>query len=48
MITVFQVKDFLSSREMRPKYLGSFYSIKSAEDNLGWFFVHHCCLIERF
>lgn len=48
MITIFQVNDLLSSRAMKPKYLGSFYSVKSAEDKLGWFFVHHCCLIERF
>lgn len=48
MITVFQYKDFLTDRRIKPKYLGSFYSIESAEEKLGWYFIHHCCLLERF
>lgn len=48
MITIFQVTDFISSRPMREKYLGSFYSQASAEEKLGWYFIHQCCRVERF
>ena len=48
MITITQVKDFLSSRQIRERNLGSFFSLKSAEDQLGWYFVHSACRIDRF
>lgn len=49
MVTIFQTRDFLSGRSFgRSKYLGSFYSRKSAEDKLGWFFVQSCCEVTKF
>ncbi len=48
MITIFQVKDFLSSRSIQERNLGSFFSQESAEEKLGWFFVHQCCRVEKF
>lgn len=48
MITVFQTSDFLSSRPIREKNLGSFFSLASAEEKLGWFFVHQCCRTAPF
>jgi len=49
MVTIFQHTDFLSDRQLaRPKYKGSFFSVESAYDKLGWFFVMHCCDVERF
>jgi len=49
MVTIFQHTDFLSGRQLaRPKYIWSFYSAQSAYDKLGWFFVVHCCDVERF
>jgi hypothetical protein len=48
MTTIIQVKDFLSGLHVLEINLGSFFSLKSAEDHLGWYFIHTACLIERF
>lgn len=48
MINLIQTSDFLSSRPIREKNLGSFFSLASAEEKLGWYFVHQCCRVERF
>jgi len=49
MTTVYQTRDFLTGRLLsQPKYLGSFFSEKSAEDKLGWFFFHQVCSAQKF
>lgn len=49
MITVYQNRDFLTNRLLsNPKYIGSFFSEKSAEDKLGWFFFHQVCSTQQF
>ena len=49
MTTVYQTRDFFTGRLLsKPKYLGSFFSEKSAEDKLGWFFFHKVCTAQKF
>ena len=48
MVTIIQVKDFLSSRQIKERYLGCFFSLERAENALGWYFVHSVCRIARF
>ena len=49
MVTIYQTRDFLSGRSLnRSKNLGSFFSIESAEEKLGWFFVKSCCDAVKF
>ncbi len=49
MVTLFQISDWPSGRIYpRRKYIGSFFSVESAEAKLGWFFVSNCCEIYVF
>ena len=49
MITLFQTETWPQQRRMSGReYLGSFFSVESAEDKLGWYFVHNCCEIQDF
>ncbi len=49
MITVFQTRGWLTDVLLpRPKYLGSFFSVESAEDKLGSFFLRNCCEVTDF
>lgn len=49
MVTIFQVRDFMGGEIRKgPKYLGSFFSVESAEEKLGWFFFHNCCEARPF
>ena len=52
MVTIIQVTEFVQPLEpmqaKHGKYIGSFFSLESAEEKLGFFFVHHCCVIKPF
>ena len=49
MITVFQTRGWLTNVLLpRPKYLGSFFRVDSAEDKLGSFLLRNYCEITDF
>ncbi len=49
MITVYQTIGRLTCMPFpKPKYIGSFFSIESAEDELGAYFVRNCCEVRDF
>ena len=49
MITLFQTETWpQQSRLSKREYIGSFFSVESAEDKIGWYFVHNCCEIQDF
>lgn len=49
MITLFQTETWPQQRRLSQReYLGSFFSVESAEAKLGWYFVHNCCEIDDF
>ena len=48
MITVFQTRDFLSHDKRINKYIGSFKSVESAEEKLGFYFFWSCCVATPF
>ena len=49
MITLFQITDWPNdSLFPQRRYIGSFFSVESAEAKLGWHFVHNCCEVTDF
>ncbi len=49
MITVLQTVNFLSGKPLKtPKYLGCYFSVESAREKLGFYFVEKCCAVVKF
>jgi hypothetical protein len=49
MVTVFQTSGWPTDCLLpRQKYIGSFFSVESAEEKLGVFFLRNCCEVTDF